>query len=87
MAYARKVDENHQLIVRTLRQLGCRVLDLSRVGEGCPDVLVLDRQRRLHLVEIKAVKGKLTDDQVDFHDDWPVWILRTPDDAIRLFNV
>jgi hypothetical protein len=37
---AAKVDANHGEIVKALRSAGCGVLDLSAVGNGCPDLLV-----------------------------------------------
>ena len=37
---ASKVDANHSEIVAAFRQMSCSVQDLSRVGEGCPDLLV-----------------------------------------------
>lgn len=71
--YARKVDRNHAAIVSELRQAGLYVLDLSRVGDGCPDLLVA-RGGRMLLAEIKA-KGKrrsLTDPEREFFDGWPI---------------
>jgi hypothetical protein len=40
MRRAAKVDANHADIVKALRAAGCGVLDLSKVGNGCPDLLV-----------------------------------------------
>ncbi len=31
---------------------------------------------RLALVEVKDPKGKLTEDQVKFHAEWPVFVVR-----------
>lgn len=85
MTYARRVDTNHKAIVEALRAAGWRVLDLSRVGQGCPDLLVA-RAGRSILVEVKTAKGKLTADQVDFLAAWPgqFEVIRTVDDAIKL---
>ena len=33
-------DANHQAIVDGFRRVGCSVLDLGNVGDGCPDLLV-----------------------------------------------
>lgn len=33
-------DANHKAIVDAFRRVGCSVLDLSNVGNGCPDILV-----------------------------------------------
>ena len=40
MTYARKVDLNHQDIVKTLRSLGASVFDASGIGRGFPDLVV-----------------------------------------------
>ena len=53
MTYARKVDANHSLIVKTLREMGCSVFDTSRVAGGFPD-LVCGKNGKTALVEIKA---------------------------------
>ena len=34
MTYAKRVDSNHSLVVKTLRELGCSVFDTSRVADG-----------------------------------------------------
>lgn len=71
---ARKVDANQAAIVTTLKEYGCVVVDLSGVGKGCPDLLVL-APNRLHgeLMEVKNKAGrgdKLTPAQVKFHGEW-----------------
>ena len=66
MRLAARTDANHAAVVRALRQVGASVLDLSRVGQGCPDLLV-GYQGKNFLVEVKATaKKKLTKDQVRF---------------------
>ena len=89
---ARKVDANHAEIVKTFRQLGCTVLDLSRVGQGCPDVLVGYRGVNL-LVEIKdgkkpPSKRLLTPDENEFFCKWKgqVQVVTSQDDAIAMFQ-
>jgi hypothetical protein len=79
MRRAAKVDANHAEIVRALRAAGCGVLDLSRVGDGCPDLLV---HAPTHpacqfgiLLEIKdgnkpPSARKLTPAQLKFHAAW-----------------
>lgn len=70
--YAAKVDNNQGEIVNGLRRIfgpDC-VQDLSAVGRGCPDIAVGVRGRTLFL-EIKGPKGKLTDDQIIWHREWP----------------
>ena len=74
MRRAARTDANHAEIVRTLRALGCSVQDLSRVGEGCPDILVGVCGRNL-LMEIKdgrkvASERKLNKRQEEWHAAW-----------------
>ena len=71
---ARRVDANHARIVKAFRQMGCNVLDLSRVGQGCPDLLIAKHGINV-LVEIKdgskpPSARKLTPDEQQFHADW-----------------
>jgi Holliday junction resolvase len=67
---AARVDANHAEIVRALRSVGCSVLDLSRVGSGCPDLLVGWKGRQMVLMEVKVDKGELNAEQVTFADAW-----------------
>ena len=74
MTYRRaaKVDANQAEIVKALRQAGCWVMDLSAVGQGCPDLLVHGPTWPWHLtlIEIKNLKGRgkeLTPAQVKLH--------------------
>jgi hypothetical protein len=53
MTYAKRVDSNHSLIVKTLRGLGCSVFDTSRVAGGFPD-LVVGKNSKTALVEVKS---------------------------------
>ena len=50
-----KKDNNHNEIVGYFEDKGCSVLDLSSVGNGCPDILV-SINGVLTLVEIKNPK-------------------------------
>lgn len=68
-------DANHVQIVAAFRKLGCSVLDLAAIGNGCPDLLVCKGDKH-RLVEVKNDKqppsGRLlTDDQAKFHSLWP----------------
>lgn len=87
MSYARKVDSNHSLIVKTLRDLGCSVFDTSRVGGGYPD-LTIGKNNITCLVEIKAdEKSKYTPAQELFMLNWrgsAVARVDSVDSAIRL---
>jgi hypothetical protein len=85
------VDSNHAEIVAALRRVGCLVLDLSRVGEGCPDALVARQDgagRKLWLMEIKTSRGQLTKPQRAFLAlGWPVYIARSVDEALAVVGL
>jgi len=75
MRRAARTDATHAAVVQAFEAMGCAVLDLSRVGAGCPDLLVA-RGGRMVLVEVKdgakaASRRQLTPAQVVFHDRWP----------------
>ncbi len=88
-----RVDANHGQIVAALRQMGASVFDASRMGRGCPDLLVGFRGET-YLVEVKdgeKVKSarKLTPAQVSFREVWrgrPAVTVESVDDAVRLLN-
>jgi len=83
--WARKVDTNQGDIVAALEKIGCSVLDLSRVGQGCPDLLV-GRADKCYLLEVKSGKAKLNEKQVEFHEDWRgnIAVVRSPEEAIQV---
>lgn len=95
MRRAAKVDQNHPDIVKALRDAGCGVLDLSAVGEGCPDLLVhpptFPDCRMAVLMEIKnpKVRGKLNKRQVEFHENWKGWIhtVTSVDEALLVMGL
>ena len=70
----RKVDNNQQDIVATLRRLGCSVQSLASLGHGVPDLLVGFRGRNI-LLEVKngalppSARG-LTEKEQGWHDKW-----------------
>ena len=87
-----RVDANHGAIVAALRRVGCNVLDLSRVGAGCPDLLVSCRRRGglpdLLLMEVKTAKGKFSADQRKFEAlGWPVFVARSVEEALKIVGV
>lgn len=90
MSYARKVDVNHSLLVKTLRDLGCSVFDTSRVAGGFPD-LVVGKNNKTILVEIKANdKSRFTPAQELFMMNWKgsaVARINDVDGAIRLVKM
>jgi len=87
MRQAARVDSNQAIIVDALRCAGCSVLVLSRVGQGCPDLLVGHGgpNGRNVLLEVKTPKGELTPDEERFLNSWlgPVKIVTTPEQALE----
>ena len=66
MTYAKRVDVNQKEIVKTLRDFGASVVDLSKVGHGVPDLLVGYAGLTI-LVEVKSSeKATFTDAQLEF---------------------
>lgn len=85
-------DANHQRVVLAFIELGCSVLDLAAVGNGCPDLLVA-RHGKMKLVEIKDGEKcpsgrKLTKHQSRFHALWNsnVAICESPAQAVEIVN-
>lgn len=82
-----KTDKNQAEIVRALRGIGASVQSLAPVGKGVPDLLVGYNGVNF-LMEVKMDKGKLTDDQVQWHGAWmgKVYIVRSIEDAITILT-
>jgi hypothetical protein len=85
---AAKIDANQPEIVSAFRRLGCQVAHTHMVGAGFPDIVIL-RKGRVALVEIKdgakpPSARKLTKAEAEFHETWPVHIVESTGDAIRL---
>jgi Holliday junction resolvase len=64
-----RVDNNQKEIVDALRQLGCSVLILSRVGFDCPDILVGYKGVN-YLIELKRRGGQISTGQWEFKQKW-----------------
>ena len=90
MTYAKKVDENHKIIVQRFRELGASVFDASSVGRGFPDILV-GFNNQTALVEIKSnEKKKFTEAQLKFMAEWKGSAVSRINDvagAERLINI
>lgn len=90
MRRASKVDGTHRMIVKAFRDLQYSVLDLSRVGAGCPDLLVSTANTRGQpvtcLVECKMPKGKLNKRQLEFVSSWhgAIEVARSVDDVLAI---
>ena len=88
MRYAKRTDENHGEIRDGLRQAGYVVKDLSRCGEGVPDLLVAGSGRGV-MFEIKYGNAKLTDAEKEFHEMFHglgVYIVRTLEQALEIMR-
>ena len=87
--YRHRTDSNQPVIMASLRANGCKVIDLSVVGQGCPDLLALLPDGTLKLIEVKNPDGRdrLTDKQKDFiSEGWPVEIVHYPDEIEAIAN-
>lgn len=85
MRRAARVDANHKEIADGLRAIGRSVLDLARLGQNAPDLLVGNGVTNI-LVEVKTAKGKLSEGQKNFFEWWrgPRAVVRTLDEAIEV---
>lgn len=85
MRRASRVDANQPDIVAAFRRLGCSVTDLSRVGQGCPDLLIGHWSVTVP-VEVKTETGDMTPDQKRWADAWrgSFALVRSEDDVIDL---
>lgn len=74
--YAKKRDANEQVIIEKLQSFG---YDVEPLGDAPFDLLVT-RDERLWLLEVKGKRGKLTPRQVAFRERFPVRVVR---DAVQ----
>jgi len=88
------VDKVQPEIVEQLERTGHKVLDLSAVGGGCPDILC-SRSGRSVLFEIKSDKSishrkdkELRLSQKIFREEWKgaIRVVSTPIEAIEAMN-
>jgi hypothetical protein len=91
MRRAARTDANHGQIIAALRQMGYTVLDLSRLGQGCPDLLVA-RHGITTLVEVKdgtkpPSARRLTPMESAFIQHWKgrVIVIASVDDVFKWF--
>ncbi len=85
-----RVDASHGPLRDFFRAHGVRFLDLAAIGHGCPDALV-GFGERLALVEIKdgaksPSRRVLTTDQIMFHQQWPVRVVKDEIDALAVIR-
>jgi len=87
--YRHRTDSNQSAIAASLKKAGFKVIDLSAVGGGCPDLLALTSTGELKLIEVKNPQGRdrLTKCQkTRISEGWPVTIVRIPGDCETLVN-
>ena len=88
--YKKRVDENQKTIVHTFIALGASVIDLSRVGQGTPD-LAIGYKGKTVFVEVKSSeKAPYTEPQIKFMQNWrggAVSRVDSLDAAIRLIKM
>jgi hypothetical protein len=80
---AARRDKNEAEIIDALRGVGCTVQQLS--DRGVPDLLVA-RHGVNYLMEVKAPRGKVNDDQQAWHEQWdaPVYVVRNYLEALKV---
>lgn len=92
----RRVDANQRAIVSELSVCGLHVTDIHAVGRGAPDLVVVGHRRQTGqtealFVELKTAKGKLTEREIDWHNefpsDGPLLIARSAEDVLRWFGM
>ena len=83
----KKVDSNQAQIIADLKKIGVSVLNLSRVGGGCPDLLIGWQGKNI-LIEIKTAKGNLNDLQIEFFKEWkgPKFVCKSINEIIEIIN-
>jgi hypothetical protein len=87
-----RTDENHTEIAHVFRQLGCSVVSLAPLGNGCGDLLVGVNGINL-LVEVKdgsqpPSRRRLTRDEKVFHELWggQICVIESLTDAVDLIK-
>lgn len=85
----KRTDANHTEIIGALRQCGFAVHDTSAVGKGFPDCVAYRPREGVLLVEIKDGRKppsarRLTRSEETFASRFPVVVLKSLDDVIRL---
>ena len=92
MRRAARTDSNHAEIISALRQIGCSVVSLAPLGNGCPDLLVGIFGRNL-LLEVKdgdkcQSARQLTPLEREFHETWKgkVYTVECSEEAIDAVN-
>ena len=90
MAYAKKVDKNQVVVVKTLRDYGAQVFHLHTQGGGIPDLLVCYNDQTI-LMEVKdGADKKLTPQQITLFANWqggPLHRVNSVQEAIEVLKL
>lgn len=83
----KKTDANQKQIISDLKKIGVSVLNLSKVGNGCPDLLIGWQGKNI-LIEIKTAKGNLNDSQIEFFKEWKgqKFVCKSINEIIEIIN-
>ena len=76
--YAKKRDANESAVVEKLESFGYAVEPLG----DAPFDLLVTRDGKLWLLEVKGKRGRLTPRQVEFRERFPVCVVRDPVQAL-----
>jgi Holliday junction resolvase len=79
---AAKRDTNERAIIDALEEAGCVVQQVSAPG-FCDLVVWKKSNGLLRLIEVKRPKARLTLKQLESFPRWPVWIVRSPEEALQ----
>ena len=90
MAYAKKVDKNQVVVVKTLRDYGAQVFHLHTQGGGIPDLMVCYNDHTI-LMEVKdGIDKKLTPQQITLFANWqggPLHRVNSVQNAIEVLKL
>ena len=75
MSKAKRADKNQKEIVEQLRTLGYNVEYTYMIGHGFPDVVISFDSLFTLPIEFKSKGGKLTEDEVKFHNRYKGYII------------
>ena len=84
--YSAKKDANHNEIADVFRAAGYSVKDTHQI-KGFVDFIAASKDN-VYFIECKSKYGKLTPEEKAFGESWPypVWVLRSTDEAITLIT-
>lgn len=79
-----RVDKNQGEIVNAFRTLGYSVHFTHALGRGFPDIVV-GKNNKTALIEIKTAKGKLTEQEKQFFDTFKgkATVIRSIEDVVQ----